>query len=251
MEATSITRLIGIIVLLAATQLRAASDVTVAVAANFHPTMRRLAIALEAELGFEVTVVAGSTGQLYAQIERGAPFDVFLSADAARPERLRAAGLTVGERTYAIGQLALWSADTALIDGRTLEGVLAQPWRHLAIANPVLAPYGQAAREALESLGSWRNLEPRIVYGQTVGQALAMAASGNAEFAIIALSLVLSDASSGAFITIPADMHTPIRQDAVLLRRAEGNPAARALFEFLFSEPARAIIAGDGYLLPR
>lgn len=249
-QSAAFCRLLGLACLLAVVPLRAQPNVTIAVAANFQPTMGRLAAAFAAESAFEAVLVAGSTGQLYAQITRGAPFDVFLSADTERPDLLRAGGLVVDQRTYAVGRLVLWSADATHVRGRALEDVLAQPFRHLAIASPELAPYGRAAQQALESLGVWHELQPRIVYGQTVGQALAMAASRNAEMALVARSLVTGAAAGGAFLSVPDSLHEPIRQDAALLDRAKDNPAARAFFEFLQSATARAIIEADGYRLP-
>lgn len=237
--------------LLGVTGVCAQSGVTVAVAANFEPTMTRLAAIAERELGVSVTIVAGSTGQLYAQIARGAPFDLFAAADADRPARLADAGLAIERMTYAIGELALWSARAARLEGATLETALQQSGvRHVALANPRLAPYGVAARETLDTLGLWRALEPRVVYGETVGQALAMAASENAELAFVALSLVIGRAE-GAFLRVPTELHEPIRQDAALLARAADNRGARALFEFLASEQARAAIVADGYSVPQ
>lgn len=198
-----------------------------------------------------MTVVAGSSGKLYAQIANGAPFDVFLSADQERPGRLEKEGLAVaGSRfTYATGRLTLWSAEPGRV-GRDGAATLRRgEFRRLAIANPALAPYGAAAKQALEKLGLWDRFKDRIVMGETIGQAHAMVASGNAELGFVALSSVLSPRTEtkGSRWDVPGDLHAPIRQDAVLLSRAAGNPAARGFLAFLRSEKARGLIESFGY----
>ncbi len=161
----------------------AAEEAVVAVAANFTEVVERLEADFERESGHTVTVVAGSTGKLYAQIANGAPFDVFLSADQERPERLEKEGLAVaGSRfTYATGRLTLWSSEPGRVGGDGAATLRQGKFRLLAIANPELAPYGAAAKQALEKLGLWDRFKDRIVMGETIGQAHAMVASGNAE----------------------------------------------------------------------
>lgn len=223
----------------------------VAVAANFSEAAERLAADFGGAAGHEITLAAGSTGKLYAQIRNGAPFDVFLAADRLRPELLERGGLAEpGSRvTYAVGRLTLWSADPngVAADGRVTlrEG----KFRRLAMANPELAPYGAAALRALLALGLHDGLRSRIVTGENVGQAHALAATGNADLGFVALSYALSarNRSRGSRWDVPARLHDPIRQDAVLLRRGRGNAAARAFLAYLRTAGAREIIESFGY----
>lgn len=220
----------------------AAERIMVAAAANFADPLAEIAASFEAETGHDVVIVIGSSGKLYAQIINGAPFDLFLSADAARPARLEAEGrILPGTRIpYAFGRLALWSADPALVTGPEAldEG-------RIAIANPKLAPYGAAAIEVLAALEIAEDVETRIVQGENVGQAFAMVASGNARTGFVALAQLRGPrAPGGAFWVVPAEMHAPIRQDAVLLR---DTPAARAFHAFLQGPEAEAILERFGY----
>ena len=226
-----------------------ADEALVAVASNFAEVAEALEPGFEAGTGHSVTLATGSTGKLYAQITKGAPFDVLLAADQARPERLLAEGHAVaGARfTYATGRLVLWSADPGRVaeDGAaTLRG---GDYDFLAIANPDLAPYGLAARQALTALGLWDKVQPRIVMGQNIGQAFSMVATGNAELGLVAKSQAVSPRNDtrGSAWAVPADLHAPIRQDAVLL---DGdNAAARAFLDHLKGDAARAVIARFGY----
>lgn len=227
--------------------LPVADEIRVAVASNFAEAARRLATAFEAESGHRVTLVIGATGKLYAQIHHGAPFDAYLAADRRRPERLEREGLArPGSRfTYALGELVLWSPRPGYVDpeGRVLE---AGEFRHLAIANPRLAPYGRAAREVLEALGLWQRLQGRMVRGENIGQAFQFVRSGNAELGFVARSQ-LGGAEAGSRWPVPSDLHAPIVQQAVLLKE---KPAARAFLAFLRGRRGRAIITDQGYRLP-
>jgi molybdate transport system substrate-binding protein len=228
-----------------------AEEALVAVAANFAEVMERLEVEFERASGHDLTVAIGSTGKLYAQITHGAPFDVLLAADRERPERLESEGLAVaGSRfTYAVGRLTLWSPEAGRVGADGEATLRAGAFRSLALANPDLAPYGAAARETLRRLGLWETLAGKIVTGENIGQAHAMVASGNAELGFVALSSVLSprNRQPGSRWDVPADLHAPIRQDAVLLTRAAGNPAARAFLSFLHSEPVLALLESYGY----
>jgi molybdate transport system substrate-binding protein len=229
----------------------AAEEAIVAVAANFTEVVEGLETAFERDSGHTLSVVAGSTGKLYAQIANGAPFDVFLSADQERPERLEKEGLAVaGTRfTYATGRLTLWSPEPRCVGSDGAATLRQGKFRLLAIANPELAPYGTAAKQTLEKLGLWERFKDRIVMGETIGQAHAMVASGNAELGFVALSSVLSPRTEtkGSRWDVPPDLHAPIRQDAVLLSRAAGNAAARGFLAFLRSDKAKALIESYGY----
>ena len=229
----------------------AAEEAVVAVAANFIEVAEQLEKEFERQIGHTLTFVAGSTGKLYAQIANGAPFDVFLSADQERPERLEKERLAVaGSRfTYATGRLALWSSEPGRIGGDGAATLRKGEFRRLAIANPELAPYGAAAKETLEKLGLWERFKERIVMGETIGQAHTLIASGNAELGFVALSSLVSPQSEakGSRWDVPPRLHAPIHQDAVLLARAAGNAAARGFLDFLRSEKAKAVIRSYGY----
>lgn len=224
-----------------------ADDLRVAVASNFAGVAQKLGRQFERETGHDVTLVFGSTGKLYAQILNGAPFDIFLAADAERPRLLEKQGkiITGTRHTYAVGRIVLWSADDTFVDP---EGtVLGRGQFHrLAIADPVLAPYGRAAREALIALGDWTRLKARIVRGKNISQVFQFVSTGNAELGIVAASQVLSDDGNrrGSLWIIPESLYAPIEQQVVLLR---DRPAGRAFLSFLSGEAARAVIRANGY----
>ncbi|WP_456445464.1 molybdate ABC transporter substrate-binding protein [Thiolapillus sp.] len=227
-----------------------ADEIQVAVASNFAPAVRQLASRFEKETGHQVKLSFGSTGKQYAQILHGAPFHAWFAADAYRPMRLEEAGRIVpGSRfTYARGRLVLWSPQLGLVDDEG-EVLRRGDFRHLALANPRLAPYGLAARQALEKLGLWQILQNRLVRGENIGQTYQFVKTGNAELGLVAASQVLgrSRTEKGSFWLLPADLHGPIEQQAVLLRDEE---AARAFLAFAASEAGRAIIRANGYEVP-
>lgn len=229
----------------------AAADLVVAVAANAAAPLEEIVRRFEAETGDEVSLVVGATGRLYAQIVNGAPFDVFLAADQERPELLEKNGHAVAgsRRTYATGRLALWvpgwKSPTALQPELYLRS---QAYRHLAIANPSLAPYGRAALEVLESLGLDKALMRKLARGEDVGKAYALVASGSAPAGLIAQStLIATGADPSTWAALPAFRHRPVRQDAVLLQRAVANPAAIRFMNDLASPGAAAIFRSYGY----
>jgi molybdate transport system substrate-binding protein len=228
-----------------------AEEALVAVAANFAEVLQDLKPMFERASGHKLQSTTGSTGKLYAQIKEGAPFHVLLSADANTPERMETEKIAVaGSRfTYAIGKLALWSADAGRIGSDGTAALKASDVRHIAIANPDLAPYGVAARETLQSLGLWDLLKPKIVMGQNIGQTHSMVATGNAQLGFVALSAVLGgrDSTKGSRWDVPQSHFTPIRQDAVLLRAGARNAAAIAFLAFLRTPEARAVIDRYGY----
>jgi molybdate transport system substrate-binding protein len=229
-----------------------ADEILVAVAANFTAPMQQIATAFEKETGHKVQAAYGATGKFYAQIKNGAPFDVLLSADDETPARLlrENAAVTGSPFTYAVGTLVLWSAKTAIVDGAG--AVLKNGgFDHLAIANPKLAPYGAAAVEVMKALGVYDAVLPRIVTGESIGQAHQFVSTGNALLGFVALSQVLKEGRiEGSAWIIPARLHAPIRQDAVILLKGKGKPAAEALMQYLKSDKARAIIQSFGYALP-
>jgi molybdate transport system substrate-binding protein len=223
-----------------------ADEVKVAVATNFAGAMNALVERFEATSAHTVSVSSGSTGAHYAQIKNGAPFDAFFAADSERPRLLEAEGVAVaGSRfLYAVGRLALWSirADYVDGDGRVLE---AGEFRHLAIANPELAPYGAAARDVLMARGLWDLLQPRLVTGQDIGQTYSFVQTGNAELGFVAWAQLKQTAEvAGSYWLVPDSLHRPIEQEAVLLR---DSPGARAFAEFVQGVEAREIVRRYGY----
>lgn len=231
-----------------------ADEFQVAVAANFTMPAKDIAAAFEKETGHKPLLSFGSTGSFYAQIKNGAPFAVFLAADAKTPAKLEAEGETKpGSRfTYAQGALALWSAREGFVDaqGQVLKS---DKFKFLSVADPKLAPYGAAAYEFLNAWNLVPALEGRIVTGQNIGQAFQFAESGQAELGLIAWSQVCRDGklSSGSAWLVPADLYSPILQDAVILKAGADNAAARAFADYLKNSPkAREIILSYGYTLP-
>ncbi len=235
---------------LAGAQASHAESVTVAVAANFHGPMLALVENLEARTDHDVLVISGSTGGLYAQIVNGAPYDIFVAADSRRPTLLGASGpgIATSQTTVATGQLVLWSSNGELLEARDLDILRDEDLRFLAIANPDLAPYGEAARQALVAMNVLELWSGRLAYGTNVAQTYAMVATGNAELGLIALSQVSSEAATGAYLIVPQEFYEPIRQDAILLERGVGNAAAIELLDFLSTPEAEAVLRRFGYL---
>lgn len=241
------TRLLLAAALLSGSALPAlAESVNVAVAANFTAVAEELAEKFEAESGHEVELSFGATGQLYTQITQAAPFGVFLAADSERPELAISEGFGVEGSffVYAEGRLVLYGPGRDVADGKaTLEG----DFTKLALADPEAAPYGKAAVETMTALGVYDAVEPKIVWGENVSQTLQFIESGNAELGFVAASQVLD---KGDQWLVPADLHEPISQGAVLLKEGEDNPAAVAFLEYLQSDEAVGVIEAAGYSVP-
>ena len=238
----------GIWLALLVTQPAYADKATIAIAANFTNAMQSIAESFESHTSHELILVFGSTGQLYAQIINGAPFHAYLAADQRRPQLLVANGFADGatQITYAVGELVLWSRDAGLLVNTDLQILKSDRYRHLAIANPDLAPYGAAARDVLMRLNLWHSLDGRVAFAQSIGQAYAMVATGNAELGLVARSQVIYR-GQGATIAIPREFYSPILQDAVLLERGRRNEAAVAMMQFLSTMEAQTIIENAGY----
>lgn len=230
-----------------------AGEVLVAQAANFQKPMEKIAAAFERATGHRVRISSGSTGKLYAQIRNGAPFDLFLAADQRRPALLEEEGLTVPGRrlTYAVGRLTLWSRDPDRIKGNGADLLRQGEFNYLAIANPKTAPFGSAAVQVMQKLGLDNSLSDKIVQGENVSQAFQFVFSGNAEMGFLSLSQVLDPRINGAGSRwdVPQDLYDPLKMDAVLLKRGEGNPEALALLDYLQGGEARAVIRRYGYAL--
>lgn len=238
------------VLLILTTGVSHADPVRVAVAANFLSPVEAIASAFEAAGGEPVEIVSGATGQHYAQIINGAPFDVFLAADQARPARLLEQGLAIEGSvfTYALGRLVLWAGDGHQLPDNGFAGLVDHPVTRLAIANPRLAPYGRAARDALQATGQWQALQPRLVEGLSVGRALHYLATGNVSHALVAASYTHARGRpGGAWVAVDPSWHESIRQDAVRLVNGPNPAGARAFMTFLKSAEAQTILQGFGY----
>ncbi len=239
-----------VLLIQAVTTPAVADEISVAVASNFRDAGKGIASHFERLSGHKVILVFGSTGKHYAQIKNGAPFEVYFAADALRPKLLEAEGVAQpGSRfTYAIGKLVLWSPKGNAVDpgGNVLEQ---GDYRHLAIANPRLAPYGKAAQEVLQRRGLWQALQDRFVRGENIGQTFQFVMSGNAELGFVSFSQIKRPGrpTAGSWWEIPQSLYSPIEQQAVLL---QDNAPARAFLAFVRSEEALKIIRSYGYGTP-
>ena len=240
-----IRRLVALVSLIAAPA--SAAETQVAVAANFSEPAREIAAGFEKATGHKAVLSFGASGAFFTQIAQGAPFEVLLSADAERPIQAEKAGLAVpGTRfTYAIGRLVLYSATPSLVDGGSV--LKTRQFDKIAIADPTTAPYGAAAIETMRKLGVYQAVRSRIVTSKSIGQAYLFTSTGAAELGFVALSQVIH-APGGSRWIVPARLHTPIDQQAVLLRTGSKNPAARAFVKYLKSRAAQTIIRRFGYI---
>ena len=227
-----------------------AETTLVAVASNFTKPMTEIAQAFEKATGHSANLAFGSSGKFVSQIENGGPFEVFLSADASNPAELEQSGLAVaGSRfTYAIGKLVLWSSQANYVDagGQVLTK---GGFKHLALADPKLAPYGAAAMEVMKNLKVLDKLQPMFVQGENIAQTYQFISTGNAELGFVAFSQIIDNdrITNGSGWIVPNNLHKPIFQDAILLKKGAENPAAPALLKFLKSPEAQAIIRKYGY----
>lgn len=245
-------RLLLVSLVICSTSTSWSEELNLAVASNFAAPMQLLETDFESRTGHDLQVSFGSTGSLYAQIVNGAPFDVFLSADQATLDVLQNAELLVdGSRfTYAVGGLILWSADENLVD-EDLDVLADDDFSHIAIANPELAPYGQAALDVIVVLGLAEQVSDKLVTGENISQAFGFVSTGAAELGFVALSQVMRDGevTSGSYWMVPRDIYSPILQDAAVLTKAAENSATAEFVEYLRSQEAAQIIRSFGYLL--
>lgn len=232
-----------------------ADQVQVAVASNFAKPLEEIAAQFKTATGHEAKISTGATGKLYAQIEHGAPFEVFISADSKTPQKLLEAQLAVvnSQFTYAVGKLALWSAKADFVDEKG--EILKSPdkFQHLAIANPKTAPYGTAALQLLEKLDLAKSLQAKFVQGENISQTFDFVTTDNAELGFVAVSQIEKDGvlkNGGSTWLVPTDLYDLIAQDAVLLTKGKDNKAAQALLDYLKTPEAQAIITSYGYALP-
>jgi len=225
----------------------AAEEIQVAVAANFAATMKDIVPEFEKETSHRAILSFGSTGKFYAQIKNGAPFEIFLAADTKTPLRLEQEGIAVsGSRyVYARGRLVLWSRVPGLVDSKG-EVLKRGDFHYLALTNPKLAPYGQAAQQVLEGLGQWSTLQPKLVMGENLIQTHQYIMSGNAQLGFIAYSQIRQPgkAVEGSYWEIPSSLYDPIDQAVVILK---DSAAVRQLWDYLRSAFARRVIQSYGY----
>ncbi len=227
-----------------------AETLTIAVASNFAKPIKEISKLFEEKTGHKVKVAFGSSGKFYAQIQNGAPFHAFFSADQQKPKALEKSGLAVANSrfTYATGRLVLWSASDKLVDGEAM--VLRQSrYKKLAIANPRLAPYGLAAKEVLSSLDLTGQTKAKLIYGENISQTFQFVSTGNADIGFVSYSQIINKGSvkNGSVWIVPETLHQPIRQDAVLLKTAKNNKAAEDFFTFVRSKAVVSIIESYGY----
>jgi molybdate transport system substrate-binding protein len=233
-----------------------ADELNVAVAANFLGTLKRLSPLFEKATGHKLVLSPGASGLLYAQIQRGAPYDVLLSADSDRPAKLEAEGLGVrGSRfTYAIGRLVLWSPKPGFVDGAG--DVLKKNLRFISIADPKAAPYGAAAEQAL---GALKLLQPfkianKLVYGESIAQAQQFVISGHAEVGFVALSQITDESgkTKGSYWLVPESLYGPLGQDAIVLNASTKKALAQQFLSWLQADPvAIKLISASGYVVPK
>ena len=235
------------LLLFAPLSLLRADNLTVAVASNFYPTLNLIKSRFEKDYLHTLTLIRGSTGKLYAQIIHGAPYDVFLAADAKRPLKLVQSELALADSriTYAIGALALWRPNSTT---QQIEQLFKQSdFKHFAIANPKTAPYGAAAMQWLEHIGRASSLRPKLVYGENIAQTYQFVESGSAELGLIALSQVIQHS---AYWPVESHKHQPLEQQIVILNSASNKALAHQFHLYLQSEPVRQLIRQQGYQTP-
>ena len=232
-----------------------AQAVNVAAAADLKFAMAELAAQFEKASGAKLDVTYGSSGNFLTQIENGAPFDLFFSADSEYPKKLEAAGLAEPGtlREYAMGRIVIWTPSdneiNAAIDG--WKRLLAQRVKKIAIANPEHAPYGRAAVAAIKKAGIYEQVKDKLVYGENISQAAEFVQSGNAQAGIVALSLALSPAmKNGNRWEIPADSYPPIKQAVILLKASKNKDASRRFLEFVDGPQGREILQRFGFSVP-
>ena len=250
-----VSRFLIFLFVLLTCQAARAQEVRVAAAADLKFALDELGAQCEKHSGKKIAAIYGSSGNFFAQIQNGAPFDLFLSADIEYPRKLEAAGLAEAGTLYeyAVGRIVIWMPSDARADLAKLgwKALLEPSVERIAIANPEHAPYGRAAVAALRTAGVYEQVRSRLVYGENITQAAQFVASGSAQAGIIALSLVVSPAlRDGKRWEIPEDMHPPIEQAAVILKSAKDKDGARALLAFLKSDTGRKILKAYGFTQP-
>jgi molybdate transport system substrate-binding protein len=245
-----LSQLFAVLVLLTGSACLWAESINVAVASNFAKPMEQIGAAFTQQTGHKVALAFGSSGKFYAQIKQGAPFMAFFSADQSKAKLLEQQGMIVpGSRfTYALGALALWSRQTALVDPQG-QILASGAYNKLALANPKLAPYGQAALEVLQNMGLEELTRSKWVLGENISQAYQFVATGNAELGFVALSQLSQRVNEpqGSIWVVPGKLYQSIRQDAVLLKAAQHSEASQQLMTFMRGNMAQTIMQDYGY----
>jgi molybdate transport system substrate-binding protein len=241
--------------LLSALSMFAEQELTIAAAADLQPVMKELASRFENQTHSRVKLSFGSSGNLFAQMQNGAPYDLFFSADVSYPQKLQEAGLTQPGSLYeyATGKIVLWAPQASVIDVNKGLSVTADPSvKRLAIANPAHAPYGRAAQAALRKTGLWEKVAPKLVMGENIAQTAEFVQSGNADVGILALSLALSPSmrNEGKYFEIPQDFYPPLRQAAVILKRSQHKALAARFLEFLKMPATKSLLLQYGFAPP-
>ena len=223
---------------------------TVSAASDLTPAFQEIGREFERATGHQVVFNFGSTGQLTQQIEKGAPVDVFAAANVSFIEQLEQAGLIVSstKALYAQGRLTLWTRADSPLRVERVEDLTRPEVRKIAIANPEHAPYGVAAREALQKAGVWEAVQPKLVFGENVSQTLQYADTGNVDVAIVALSL--SKTSQGRWILVPDDLHAPLNQALAVIKGTAHEAQARQFAQFINGPQGRPIMVKYGFSLP-
>lgn len=238
----------------AASANTAAADVTLTVsaAADLIPAFEELGALFTAQTGIAVIFNFGSTGQLAQQIEQGAPVDVFAAANQSYIDNLEQAGLVIPDTValYAQGRITLWTRADSPLTFSTLDDLTQEGVNRIAIANPEHAPYGVAAREALQSAGLWETLQPKLILGENVAQTLQYAETGNVDVAIVALSLSVAAGDDGRYVLIPGELHNPLNQALAVVGSTEHEAEARRFAAFVNSEAGREVMRRYGFILP-
>ena len=222
-------------------------ELTVAAASDLTPVFEELGREFESATKTKVVFVFGSTGMLTRQIENGAPFDLFASASASYIDQLDQQGLIISDSKtiYARGRITLWASNESPVRFQGIADLARPEIQRVAIANPDHAPYGLAAKQALQSAGVWDRVQPKLVYGDNIRQTLQYAQTGNVEVAIVALSLSIP--SNGRWTLIPEELHQPIDQTLAIMKSTKNEPAARAFITFLSSPQGKAIMKKYGF----
>lgn len=232
---------------------QAGGKITIAAAADLKFAMDEIVAAFQKDNpGDRVETVYGSSGKFRTQIEQGAPYDLYFSADIDYPRALEAAGFAASEtRAYAVGRLVLWSPVLDAGDMK-LADLAAPRITRIAIANPRHAPYGKRAEEALRAAGIWDRVVGKMVYGENIAQTVQFVQAGGAQVGLVALSLALNPelAAKGRYALIPETLHRPLEQGFIITRRAAGNPLAARFADYLGTLEARAVMARYGFALP-
>ena len=223
---------------------------TVSAAADLTPAFQALGQQFEGETKIRINFNFGSTGQLTQQIEQGAPVDLFAAANVSFIEELETNGLIIPETKaiYARGRIVLWTRNDSKLGLERIDDLAGADYQKIAIANPAHAPYGQAAREALQAAGIWEKVKPRLVYGENIRQTLQYAETGNVDAAIVALSL--SVASGGRWVLIPENLHQPLNQALAVIKKSPHVEEARRLATYINGPQGREIMRKYGFILP-